>query len=447
MVAHTLDDAQEFFERKLRYAYRELPEEIRNHPQFKLVSDSRRKLQFANNSFIYVGTSLRGGTYNLLHVSEYGALCARTPKKAEEVASGALNTVHIGNYVFIESTAEGAYGDFYERSKKAQLLAKQVEAGRYDFSPIDYMFHFFPWYADPSYTLNYHREITSNYETYFDMLEKEQGIELTENQKNWYIHTANDQGDAMKKEFPSYPEEAFSQSIEGAIFSRYIDKLQFGIEITDLPKYEGVPINTFWDLGTEDPTAIWFHQRVGAWDNFINYYQNVDQNLNHYVNVLKTMRDTEGYNFGTCYLPHDGASKSIIGVSGTAEDILRSNGFNVEIVPRVLTKKVSIDAAREALSHCRFDANRCKLGLDCLRNYRWEVDKKSGMYKEKPARTYATDGADAFQVFAQHLLDRGDYAFQHFSAKDFDPAAFTTNRLTRHSALNRANQGGEGYIL
>jgi N-methylhydantoinase B/oxoprolinase/acetone carboxylase alpha subunit len=84
------------------------------------TSDTVRSLKFSNGSSIRVGTSLRSGTLQRLHVSEYGKLCAKFPEKAREVKSGAFNTVQAGQRITVESTAEGHAGHFYEMTKAAQ---------------------------------------------------------------------------------------------------------------------------------------------------------------------------------------------------------------------------------------------------------------------------------------------------------------------------------------
>jgi hypothetical protein len=83
---------------------------------------------------------MRSGTLQCLHVSEYGQLCAKFPDKAREVRTGALNTVQAGQVVFIESTAEGKEGHFYELCEAAQ--SKQ-RIGM-PLTSLDFKFHFFP---------------------------------------------------------------------------------------------------------------------------------------------------------------------------------------------------------------------------------------------------------------------------------------------------------------
>ena len=101
-IAHRLEDAGEIFNDKIRYAYDHLDPDLK--AAVPAVQDSARKLSFANGSQIRVDSSLRSGTFQMLHISEHGKLCARYPAKAEEVRTGALNAVHAGQTVFIEST-------------------------------------------------------------------------------------------------------------------------------------------------------------------------------------------------------------------------------------------------------------------------------------------------------------------------------------------------------
>ena len=117
-IAHTLADARTIFRDKVKYPYENLPEGLRRHRS--VVKDSADELMLSNNSSLRVGTSLRSGTLQYLHVSEYGKLCAKFPEKAKEVRTGALNTIQAGQVAFIESTAEGQEGHFHDLCREAQ---------------------------------------------------------------------------------------------------------------------------------------------------------------------------------------------------------------------------------------------------------------------------------------------------------------------------------------
>src|SRR5665213_40546 len=110
IIAHTLEDAQQMF-RRVKIAYDNLPDALKSH--ITCDNDTSQMLKFSNGSSLRVGTSLRSSTFQYLHISEFGKICAKYPDKAEEIITGSLNTVAPGQYIFIESTAEGREGHFY----------------------------------------------------------------------------------------------------------------------------------------------------------------------------------------------------------------------------------------------------------------------------------------------------------------------------------------------
>src|SRR5581483_9343250 len=131
------------------------------------LNDNTTELLLANNSSIRVGVSLRSGTLQYLHVSEYGKICAKFPEKAREVRSGALNTVDKNQMVFVESTAEGQDGHFFELCSTARTRRNTGEA----LTPMDLKFHFSPWYEDEAYTLPAGSvDIPASYVDYFARL-------------------------------------------------------------------------------------------------------------------------------------------------------------------------------------------------------------------------------------------------------------------------------------
>ena len=126
VVAHTDDAAKKIFRDKYKFAYENLPPSLRN--AMPLKRDSADELMFAHNgSSIKVSTSMRSGTLQYLHVSEFGKICAEFPKRADEVITGSIPTVSSNGIVIIESTAEGRVGHFFnmvEVAKKNRCLTK-----------------------------------------------------------------------------------------------------------------------------------------------------------------------------------------------------------------------------------------------------------------------------------------------------------------------------------
>ncbi len=206
IICHNLEDAEKIFNNKVKFAFDNLPDWLKNIR--KPSNDRAGELRFPNGSSISVSAGFRGGTLaGGLHVSEYGKLCAKYPEKAREVKTGALNAVPLMGDADFESTAEGMSGDFYEMCQVAQ--SKDVET----LTPLDFKLHFYPWYKAEEYQLNpIGIVIPQELIAYFNYLEKEHDIILTDDQRAWYVKKSEEQGEDMHREYPSYPEEAFLAS-------------------------------------------------------------------------------------------------------------------------------------------------------------------------------------------------------------------------------------------
>lgn len=390
VIAHNREDAEAFFHNKIRFAYDNLPAEFKE--LVPATQDSTRSMRFGNGSSIRVGTSLRSGTFQRLHVSEYGKLCAKFPEKAREVKSGALNTVHVGQKIRIESTAEGQSGHFYELCKKAQDAELQGK----ELSPLDFKFHFYPWYQDAKYNLDFPVPETAEETEYFTKLEAE-GVKLTPTQRAWYVKKAEQQDEDMKREFPSTPKEAFEASVEGAYFAKQMEKAREQGRICRLPVLDA-PVYTTWDLGLNDSTAIIFWQDVGLERRAIDYYENNGESWGHYAGILLS----KGYSYSRHYMPHDAAHRQQdVDKVQSRIDKAREAGINPsEVVPRIMQEKDGIDASRAFFPNAYIDETRCARLIECLDNYRKEWDDKLGVFKDRARHDEFSHGYKAFETCA-----------------------------------------------
>lgn len=388
VVAHTREDARIFFQDKIKYAYDNLPEVIRC--DMPLLKSTSFELKFPNGSSIRVGTSLRGGTYNALHISEFGISCVKYPEKALEVVNGTLNTVAPDQFVFIESTGMGRGTKFQEMCN----VAERMRLGGHRLTSMDYRFFFFPWWRGDSYVSDGAVVFSDEDLGYFGELSGE-GIELSDRQRAWYVKKKVEQGEGMLSEYPSTSGEAFESQLSGAVFGIQMRRCREEGRIGEVPHSGGVPVNVFWDLGHSDMTSLWFHQQVGVVSHFVDYYENRQVDLVHYIEVLKRFSEERGYVYGAMYLPHDGRSRRVDSVAGSAEEILRGHGFRVLVVNRPAVKFRSIEDTRRKFGMCWFDEGRCRLGIKCLDEYVWRDDESMRI----PKHNWASNGADAFQVF------------------------------------------------
>ena len=390
VIAHNREDAEAFFHNKIRFAYDNLPDEFKE--LVPATQDSTRSMRFGNGSSIRVGTSLRSGTFQRLHISEYGKLCAKFPDKAREVKSGALNTVHVGQKIRIESTAEGQGGHFYELCKVAQDRA----ALGTPLTPLDFKFHFYAWFLDGKYQLADLVNETPEEREYFDKLES-LGISLTREQRAWYVKKAEQQGEDMKREFPTTPEEAFEASVEGAYFSQQMIKMRREKRICRLPVLDA-PVYTTWDLGLNDSTAITFWQDVGHERRAIDYYENNGESWGHYAGVLLA----KGYSYSRHYMPHDAGHRlQDVNRTPSRKDLAEEAGIRpVEVLKRITTEKDGIDASRAFMPSVYIDETRCKRLITCLDNYRKEWDEKLAVWRDKPRHDEFSHGYKSFESAA-----------------------------------------------
>lgn len=390
VIAHNLDDAKAFFADKIKFAYDRLPQEFR--AVVSSTQDAANSMKFSNGSSIRVGTSLRSGTLQRLHVSEYGKLCAKFPEKAKEVKSGAFNTVQAGQRITVESTAEGQAGHFYELTQ----IAQRKQASGQPLTPLDFKFHFAPWWTSDEYVLDADVTITAEFQEYFDKLEAEDGIVLRHEQKAWYVKKAEQQGDEMKREYPSTPKEAFEASVEGAYFAREMLRVRKEGRICRIPIMDA-PVYTTWDLGLNDSMTITFWQDHGFERRAIDYYENSGEGFGHYAAVL----NRKGYNYSRHYMPHDADQRSLTEVADTRRMHAERAGIKpIDVLKRIDSEQTGIDASRAFLAKVWFDEERCARLIACMDNYRKAWDDKLGVYKSYALHDEFSHGYKSFESAA-----------------------------------------------
>lgn len=387
IIAHNLDDVSKIFRRKIQFPYENLPEEIRN--TVWPTTDSKTEMTFSNGSTISVGVSFRSGTCQYLHISEYGKICAKFPDKAEEIRTGALEAVAVGQMVFIESTAEGRGGDFAEQVKIAR---KHQDEGT-PLTEMDYRLHFFPWFMDPTYHLDEYVLITTEWQQYFEDLRRMHGIELTVAQKNWYVKKAAKQGDKMNREYPSTIDECFMAAVKGAYWAKEIQILRQQRRIGVVPHDPSLLVHTGWDLGRNDSNPIWFFQYYGGQFRFIDYYENSGKSIAHYVQVMREKSQKLKYNYGWHYLPHDVAVTDLSQENDLSrKQVLERLGVvNIVMVKREsdLRNQEGVDSVRMILPRSWFDKEKCDKGLACLESYSLKWDEKRGEASQYPEHNWA----------------------------------------------------------
>lgn len=414
----TMDDAKKKL-KKINFAYERLPAPIKE--SFPVKTDNKEMVEWENGSSVCVGTSHRGGTLQILHLSEMGTIAVRFPERAREIRTGALNTVAPGNFIFNESTAVGNSGEFFDDCAAAQELKNSGT----NLTKLDYKFHFFAWWMGEENEIEPEGVfISQDNEKYFTELEKSTGVKISDRKRAWYAKKEAQQKEDMRREYPGTPEEAFATAIEGAYLSGIIAEMTRNGQITIVPMEPGVPVNTGWDFGISDHMTIWLHQRVALQDRIVGYMSGTDSDVTYYWAELQNKyKCLWGYH----YLPHDAGTRRI-GTSNdpaappkTLQQILELAGMqNIMIVPRVANKATAIQETKLFLPKVWMDKKGCEKGIDCLNNFRREWDETNGCWKNSPRHDWAMHGYDGFESLVRGI---NAYNVSHFKCKPAPPPA------------------------
>ncbi len=399
IIAQDRDAAKVIFRDKVKFAYNNLPAELRD--RFPLEADNADELLFAhNNSSIRVATSMRSGTIHRLHVSEFGKICAKYPDKAQEVVTGSIPAVPTNGVLVIESTAEGRDGEFFRMVEQAQQLA----ASKAPLTPKDYRFHFYAWWQEPKYRLESSTVPVSPEEhDYFETIEVAAGCRIDPDQRAWYVatRTADFTGkdERMWQEYPSTPDEAFQLSTEGNYYAKDMAALRKRGGICNVLVLDA-PVFTFWDIGNSDGVAVWFHQELRGEDRFIDYLEAHNEDLRYYVAELRK----KGYVFGKHFLPHDADHKRLSDYNKSTKEQLEAlmPGEKFEVIPRVTQLITGIYATRKHLKTAYFDKERCKKGIQRIEGYRKKFNRADNRFTDEPDKSNGcSEGADALRQWAQ----------------------------------------------
>jgi PBSX family phage terminase large subunit len=195
----------------------------------------------------------------------------------------------------------------------------------------------------------------------------------------------------------------FNSGIDGAIYNREFGQAEQEKRLGIFPHNPQFPVYTGWDIGVADKTAIWFAQFVEDWIYIVDYYENQFQSIQHYAEILKA----KPYRYGLHFFPSDMSNRS-----WSTGKSRRETAIDLGIEPRIMPNlghDDRINAVKEIFKRCHFDKNNCSAGLECLRNYRFEMNEKNGVYGQKPVHDWASDGATAFEPLAlgyKELLGR-----------------------------------------
>ncbi len=187
---------------------------------------------------------------------------------------------------------------------------------------------------------------------------------------------------------------SFEAPNSGSYYGGLIEAAHREGRVTRVPYDPALGVHTWWDLGVNDPTTIWFSQSVGSEHHFIDYYEGEGEGLAHYARVLQEKR----YAYNQHHFPHDVAVKEL-GSGKSRIETLAELGIVAHKVPNIPVED-GIEAVRGVLPLCWFDETKCDYALKALRSYGRQWDEKRRAFATHPTHDWASHASDAFRYFA-----------------------------------------------
>ena len=238
---------------------------------------------------------------------------------------------------------------------------------------------------------------------------------------DWYaaLYKASETGvidpyelEAARREMTSeeYDQEFecdFSAALLGAYYGKLMNDAEEVGRISKVPYDPALPIDTFWDLGMDDSTAIWFVQRTGQETRLIDYIENSGEGLPYYAQQLSADHRRK-YVYRDHVLPHDGAVRDLSSGEKRSDTLRKLVPSGRVLIGRKHKPENGINASRLLIPKCWFDRVKCERGLKALRNYQKKWDGKNQIWSSKPLHDWSSHGADAFRLLAMEVKPEGD---------------------------------------
>ena len=188
----------------------------------------------------------------------------------------------------------------------------------------------------------------------------------------------------------------FDAATPGAYYASLIGEAERAGRIGRVPYDPALRVDTAWDLGIDDYTAIWFFQQCGREVRAIDYFETSGEGLQA---VVRAALAAKPYVSGTHHLPHDVMVRELGAAGRSRFETLGGLGVAPITVGAAMDPEERINAARLMIPVTWFDAERCAGGLARLRAYAKRWNRTTRSYGG-PRHDEASHGADAFGEFA-----------------------------------------------
>ncbi len=413
MIAHNLESGESIFSKKMVFAWDKLPNEIKSLYGVDSKTTKTLKFDFGKKGFssLAVDTSGRSGTYQRVHITELADISKKYPKKIPDIIEGTIPAIPSTGRLDIESTSQGASGEFFEMFMEAWERGEPTIAQQYKA-------HFYNWTWDDEEMAKITVPVpTSQMEQGEKFKEYQEKHRLNDTEITYYYQkwlSLNKKWNALKREYPTTPQEAFSAVSEGTFYGETIGLMEENGQIGVYPYDRALKVHTVWDLGVGKNMRVGFYQR----DPAINRTYRIDHLVGEASEglpevIAKVLKKV--YNYGKHFGPHD-LEATDIGTGKTRIEMARKMGLKFTLVPDHSIED-GINAVSPFLDRLFVDKEHNKEWIKSLKAYEREWDEKRGMYKDEPLHNWASHDADETRYAAQvesKMTNDGEFKVQYF---------------------------------
>jgi len=188
----------------------------------------------------------------------------------------------------------------------------------------------------------------------------------------------------------------FDAATPGAYYAGLLAEAERAGRVGSVPHDPALKVDTAWDLGIDDYTAIWFFQQAGREVRAIDYFETSGEGL---PAIVQSGLKDKPYVYGTHHLPHDVMVRELGAAGRSRMETLGGLGVWPISVGAAMDPEERINAGRLMIPLTWFDAGKCAGGLERLRGYRKRWIRATRSYGG-PLHDESSHGADAFGEFA-----------------------------------------------
>ena len=198
----------------------------------------------------------------------------------------------------------------------------------------------------------------------------------------------------------------FDSPVRGAVYAKEWNKLVTYGRVKQLAYEPTLETYSAWDFGIGDATAIGIYQvlPMGKEIRLIDYYENTDQNLQHYIDWLKN----KPYKLTMSYGDPSGQNRQLSTGRSVFEDLNSQTvtaylGYPMRMFARKTHVIDKIHAVKRLLNVLWVDP-RLEKFIEAISNYHFTWNEKKGEYEENPYHDWSSHAMDQLGYFSVNYL-------------------------------------------